>query len=83
MLSGSFTYPDLETASAGDKLFDRVLSGGIKKKDSGATSGWSKDGDDYKFTVAGQSVKFKYDKTNGSFSCADDNNKGLCRELTE
>ncbi|WP_211436727.1 prepilin-type N-terminal cleavage/methylation domain-containing protein [Campylobacter sp. RM15925] len=84
MLRGQFTYPALETASAGDKLFDNVLSGGIKKKASGATSGWDKNGNNYTFTLAGQSVTFAYNQTDGSFSCANDaNGKALCEQLSE
>lgn len=83
MLSGTFTYPKLEKSATSTNLFDNVLRDGIKPKGDGGTSGWKKSGDDYEFTVAGKTVTFKYDKTNGSFGCADDTNKDLCKQLTE
>lgn len=83
MLSGKFEYPNLETNAASTNLFDNVLRDGIKPKGDGGTSGWKKNGNDYTFTLAGKTVTFKYDKTNGSFGCSDDTNKDLCKQLTE
>lgn len=79
MLTGNFTYPALEkTGSTTGLLFENVLQNGIK---TDAKSGWSKDGNDYKFTLRGKSTKFTYNIANGSFSCP--RTDSLCKDLTE
>ena len=79
MLTGNFTYPALEkTGSTTGLLFENVLQNGIK---TDAKSGWSKDGNDYKFTLGGKSTKFTYSIANGSFSCS--RTDSLCKDLTE
>ncbi|QCD52324.1 type II secretion system protein [Campylobacter sp. RM16192] len=84
MLSGTFTYPDLEKSATSTKLFDNVLSGGIKKKGDKDTSGWSKSGLEYVFTLSGKTTKFSYDKKTGYFGCAENEpNNSLCKQLTE
>ena len=81
MLSGTFAYPNLDSSPTSEKLFDNVLQGGIKPKGADDKTGWSRSGNEYTFTVAGQSVKFTYSSTNGSFSCPSDDK--LCKQLTE
>ena len=67
MLAGNFTYPALERAgSTTGLLFENVLQNGIKTDEK---SGWTKDGDGYKFALQGKSTKFTYDVANGTFSC--------------
>ena len=81
MLSGTFAYPNLDSSPTSEKLFDNVLQGGIKPKGADDKTGWSRSGNEYTFTIAGQSVKFTYSSTNGSFTCP--RNDSLCRALTE
>ena len=79
MLAGNFTYPALERAgSTTGLLFENVLQNGIKTDEK---SGWTKDGDGYKFALQGKSTKFTYDVTNGTFSCP--RTDSLCSALTE
>ena len=79
MLSGNFTYPALEkTDSTTGLLFENVLQNGIK---TDVKSGWSKDGNDYKFTLQRKSTRFTYDQASGTFSCT--RTDSLCSALTE
>ena len=79
MLTGRFVYPTLEkNGSTTGLLFENVLQNGIK---ANAKSGWTKDGDDYKFTLRSESTKFTYNVANGSFTCPRTDN--LCKALTE
>lgn len=87
MLSGVFAYPNLDSSATSEKLFDNVLQGGIKPKGTDDKTGWSRSGNEYTFTIAGQSVKFIYNNANGSFDCRGDTDttakKNLCSQLTE
>nr|WP_314562793.1 prepilin-type N-terminal cleavage/methylation domain-containing protein [uncultured Campylobacter sp.] len=79
MLTGNFAYPALEkTGSTTGLLFENVLQNGIK---TDAKSGWTKDGNDYIFTLRGSSTRFTYDQASGTFSCT--RTDSLCRALTE
>ncbi|WP_172200461.1 type II secretion system protein [Campylobacter sp. RM16188] len=82
MLSGRFVFPNLDSSPTSQKLFDNVLQGGIKQKDSGDTSGWERSGTTYTFTNPSiGSVQFTYNIANGTFGC--DNTKYGCKKLTE
>ena len=76
MLTGNFTYPVLSGSSG--LLFDNVLGDGIKEN---SEQGWSRSGNTYSFNFKGVSTTFTYNRTNGSFSCP--NNDKLCKQLTE
>lgn len=76
MLTGNFTYPVLSGSSG--LLFDNVLGDGIK---ANSEQGWSGSGNAYRFNFKGVSTTFTYNRTNGSFSCP--NNDKLCKQLTE
>ncbi|WP_232037859.1 type II secretion system protein [Campylobacter showae] len=79
MLTGNFTYPALEKAgSTTGLLFENVLQNGIKIDNK---SGWTKDGNDYIFTLRGSSTRFTYDQASGTFSCP--RTDSLCSALTE
>jgi general secretion pathway protein G len=69
------------------KLFDGVLTKGVT---ASTTSGhWSQDPDDnsiYYFNVGGVNVKFKYDASNGSFTCEGQNSgdaNSICNKLID
>ncbi|QKF91958.1 prepilin-type N-terminal cleavage/methylation domain-containing protein [Campylobacter sp. CCUG 57310] len=80
MLQGKFEYPNLE-GSNNDVLFEAVLQNGIVPN---SKSGWDLSGNDYKFNLAGSSITFTYDKTTGTFDCAEaDKKKDLCNQLTK
>lgn len=89
MLRGVTIFPaSLETSPASN-LFDGVLQNGIRVRGTNETSGWTKSGNDYTFTLGGQATTFTYNPATGAFNCVQgvagttDASERLCQQLTQ